>query len=95
MILSLLPHQCAVFCRYFLRYGPNINLSGESCGAAAWRRLAGSGPVWALVGTGVFGSFGYFAFTLHQPLFFRDVFSFSIEEVNYFVSFFLLGSFSL
>ncbi|XP_050692954.1 putative inorganic phosphate cotransporter isoform X2 [Eriocheir sinensis] len=66
--------------RYFLRYGPNIDLSGESSGAAAWRRLARSGPVWALVGTGVFGSFGYFVFTLHQPLFFRDVFNVSIEE---------------
>ncbi|XP_045118466.1 uncharacterized transporter slc-17.2-like [Portunus trituberculatus] len=66
--------------KYFQHHGTKINISGTSFKKSAWLKLARSGPVWALMGTSALGTFGYFAFTLHQPLFLRDVFGFSIKE---------------
>ncbi|XP_045615396.1 uncharacterized transporter slc-17.2 [Procambarus clarkii] len=67
--------------RYFRRYGQGASVGrGVPWRRVPWARLLRSMPVLALMATTIFGSFGYFAFTLHQPLFMRDIFAFSIRE---------------
>ncbi|KAK3870702.1 hypothetical protein Pcinc_024083 [Petrolisthes cinctipes] len=77
--LVQLHHALLLHCeRYFRQYSQRITTNVR--GIVKWKSLVGSGAVWALLATSAFSSFGYFTFTLHQPLFLRDVFGLSIDQ---------------
>ncbi|XP_071530545.1 uncharacterized transporter slc-17.2-like [Panulirus ornatus] len=65
--------------RYFHRYGKELDPEVVSR-PAPLLMLARSVPVYALLATSFFSTFGYQIFTLHQPVFMRDTFGFSIDQ---------------